>query len=56
MVVNLLMWVYERFFWYLEFLCVFGFIIRERLVYVLRVGVGGRVYVVNKDGNLGKVL
>lgn len=56
MAVNLLMWVYERPSWYSEPPCVFGLITRERPAYVSRVGAGGRAYVANKDGNLGKAL
>lgn len=34
----------------------YGLITRERQAYVSRVEVGGRAYVTNKNGNLGKAL
>ena len=34
----------------------FGLITRERQAYVTREEVGGRAYVKNKNGNLGKAL
>ena len=50
------MWACERPSYYLEPPCVFGLITRERQAHVPRVAVGGRAYVTNKDGNVGKAL
>lgn len=36
--------------------CVFGLIKRERQAYVSIMGVSGRAYVTDKDGNLGRAL
>lgn len=50
------MWVSQRPSYYLESPCVFGLKTRNIPAPVPRVGVDGRAYVTNKNGNLGKAL